>query len=276
MKVKYILSLLFFLPVITQAEVLLFNGKGNYDNKENPLGVKVYRGSAAEKRQSEYNMIEKNQKSNTESRRLSGEYKLNNIPDINSYLYLSDDYTFYWSMKYEKTYLNTKGKWEYTNNTGEIILNTDPKPENIMFSYLKSEKVPQYLETRRLGTGDLAITVNYKSDNDVEVKGGIKGVVVECLGVYGNVKTITDDNGNADCKRAGYPIRKISLKVSDLKNDTYWLNPKFSGTHWVFEFDLLSAHSEYYFENEKFQISNNEIMWNGRTLGANQQWIYKK
>lgn len=280
MKIK-LLSLISILLLSNgaQAEALLFNGVGDYDNKDNPLGVKVYRGSMAEKQHQRLMSelkIKKDQVVSTSNSRLDGDYALYNVPDVTSSLSLLNEGSFYWSMKYDETYLNTKGNWAYNDETKSLTLNTSPKPDDILFSYLNSEKLPQYKETRMLGNGDLLINVAMQKNNDVEITGPIKDIDVECHGMYGVVKTKTDEKGNAFCERVGYPITKLVLRAKDIPNITYWNNPKFTGVAWNFEFDLLTAHAEYFFQNEKFNINGNELIWNGRSLGANQQWIYKK
>lgn len=274
---KTILSLL-FISCFANSEALIFNGVDDYSNNNSLLGVKIIRGANVQKEyerlQAEKPKVQENQ--NTIINQPTGSYQLSNVPEINSFLSLNKNGEFFWSMKYEDTYLNTMGKWEYSKNNQTYILNTDPKPKNIMFKYLKSEKAPQYIETQRLGGGDLIINVNYRSLNELDVSGGIEGIEVTCEGMYGIVKTETSKEGRADCIRVGYPIKKLTLKAKDIPNDTFWISPKFEGTNWIFNFDLISAKNEYFFENEKFQLNGQDLIWNARSLGANQQWIYKK
>lgn len=282
MRIKILLSLLMF-SFQTNAQVYLFDGTGDYANNEDPLGVKVYRGDNAQRiHQSYIDARNANEKYKKEKNRLNqykdnytmGSYKLKNIPDVYSYLFINEDGTFYWSMKYEDTYLNTAGSWVQKNN--QLLLNTDVRPQNINFTYKESLKLKQQKETEMLGGGDLAIKVSYKKNELLQNKGGIKDVEVECIGMYGKVNVITNDNGEALCKRVGFPLISVTLKYKELPNISVFEKPSFDGLFWNFEFDMLSAHAEYYFNQERFNISGSSLIWNGRTLGANQEWVYEK
>lgn len=290
-------KLLLILPLIissqyANSEALIFKGVGNYDNSDTPLGVKIYRGSAAQKNHNELmekynvnNLNDNNKNLNSEieiqnlqsnQKKFIKKYELSNINGVYSVLSINNDGTFYWSMKYSDTYLNTKGNWKLSDDGQYLSLNTNPKPRDIMFNYIKTIEDKQNQEVQRLGDGDVLITINQKKSDDFEQK-PLSGVSVTCMGMYGISNATTDDKGNALCIRAGYPLKKLVLKAKDIPNTTYWMEPKFEGTHWIFDFDILSAHTDYLFNNEKFRIDNeNEsLIWDGRSLGANQNWEYK-
>lgn len=282
------LTLLFpflFYSAFSNAEALIFNGVGNYDNNDSPLGVKIYRGKEEQKKYNE--LMEKHnvkpqeetssrnnlEQLNSDEKKFIKKYELSNINGVYSLLSINNDGTFYWSMKYDGTYLNTKGLWKISDDKQSIYLNTNPKPRDIMFDYVKTIEDKPMKEVERLGQGDVLITVNQKKLGDFDNK-YISGVSVECVGMYGVSKAVTDNKGNALCAHAGYPLKKLVLKAKDIPNSTYWLEPKFEGTHWSFEFDILSAHTDYLFNNEQFKIEDKSLVWSGRSLGANQNWIY--
>lgn len=282
-------NLILLLPIVlysgfSNAEALIFNGVGNYNN-DSLLGVKIYRGSEAQKKHdelmSEYNDNTKKEielkeniaKINSGNKNFIKKYELSNIEGVYSVLSINDDGTFYWSMKYDGTYLNTKGLWKTSDDNQYLYLNTTPKPRDIMFNYINSIEDSPNQEVQRLGDGDVLITINQKKSGDFDKK-SISGVSVTCMGMYGISNAVTDDKGNALCSHAGYPLKKLILKAKDIPNTTYWMSPKFEGTHWNFEFDILSAHTDYFFNSEKFKMDNGVLIWDGRSLGANQNWVY--
>lgn len=267
-----------------KSEVLLFNGRGDYQNNS-ILGVKIFRGSEAQQYherlyQSYLNSQAKKDpnaqiaiKSN-DGNSFAKEYSLSNIDGVQSVLSINEDGTFYWSMKYDKTYLNTKGNWTLNKSDNTLNLDTDPKPKDIMFKYVKQIEDAQGDETDALNNGDLHITVQQSKGDAIETR-GLKDISVSCIGMYGGDQTTTDDKGNATCHHVGYPIRKLVLKAKDLSNATYWLTPKIEGSHWLFDFDMFSAHTDYQFDHESFVIQDGGLSWNGRSLGATKNWIYK-
>ncbi len=169
---------------------------------------------------------------------ITGEYYLEDFPEISSGIQLNDDLTFLFFFTQDEMNRYSTGTWRLSD--GKLILNSRPKPEKD-FRLIESKTIP-----------DKKITIKVVADNP-QFAGY---VLVTMKNKGGEQKALTDEDGTVQFPKKDFEEISLLFQLFPDRPSSFLIENK---EHNYFKFELEPWIIEVFFEEDVFDFENNTI-----------------